>query len=48
MSIVRTFPFIGALVGIAAGALGAIGVFTDYWLKTDFRTHSGRLRQTQQ
>ena len=32
MTALRVFPFIGALVAIAAVVLGIIGISTTYWL----------------
>jgi len=41
MTALRVFPFIGALVAIAAVVLGIIGVSTTYWFSTDLNIHSG-------
>ncbi len=41
MTALRVFPFIGALVAIAAVVLGIIGVSTTYWLSTGV-LHAGK------
>ena len=41
MTVLRVFPFIGALVAIAAVVLTVVGVSTDYWIATDLKTHAG-------
>jgi hypothetical protein len=41
MTALRVFPFIGALVAIAAVVLGIIGVSTTYWFAAG-PVHSGR------
>jgi len=40
MTALRVFPFIGALVAIAAVVLGIIGISTTYWFSAGF-IHSG-------
>ncbi len=42
MTALRIFPFIGALVAIAAVVLAIIGVSTTYWFSTALNTHSGK------
>jgi len=42
MTALRIFPFIGALVAIAAVVLAIIGVSTTYWFSTAANTHSGK------
>jgi hypothetical protein len=42
MTALRVFPFIGALVAIAAVVLAIIGVSTTYWFQTALNTHSGK------
>jgi len=44
MTALRVFPFIGAIVAIAAVVLTIIGVSTDYWLAPGLGTHSGLWR----
>jgi hypothetical protein len=41
MTALRVFPFIGALVAIAAVVLGIIGVSTTYWFSTGV-LHAGK------
>ena len=41
MTALRVFPFIGAVVAIAAVVLSIIGVSTTYWFSTDLNTHAG-------
>jgi choline-glycine betaine transporter len=42
MTALRIFPFIGALIAIAAVVLTIIGISTTYWFATDLKTHSGK------
>ncbi len=42
MTALRIFPFIGALVAIAAVVLAIVGVSTTYWFASAANTHSGR------
>lgn len=42
MTALRVFPFIGALIAIAAVVLTIIGVSTTYWFETGAGTHSGK------
>ncbi|CAF0737927.1 unnamed protein product [Rotaria sp. Silwood1] len=41
MTALRVFPFIGALIAIAAVVLAIIGVSTTYWVSTGLNIHSG-------
>jgi len=41
MSALRVFPFIGALVAIAAVVLGIVGISTTYWFSPGVGLHSG-------
>jgi len=44
MTALRIFPFIGAVVAIAAVVLTVIGVSTDYWFSSGVGIHSGLWR----
>jgi hypothetical protein len=43
MTALRVFPFIGALIAIAAVVLAIIGVSTTYWFSPGAGAHSGRI-----
>ncbi len=43
MTALRVFPFIGALIAIAAVVLAIIGVSTTYWFAPGAGAHSGRM-----
>ena len=43
MTLLRVFPFIGALIAIAAVVLAIIGVSTTYWFAPGAGAHSGRI-----
>ncbi len=45
MTALRVFPFIGALVAIAAVVLGVIGISTTYWFSAG-PVHSGKKKLT--
>jgi hypothetical protein len=42
MTALRIFPFIGALIAIAAVVLSIVGIATNYWFSTDLYIHSGK------
>ncbi|CAF0886447.1 unnamed protein product [Rotaria sordida] len=41
MTALRIFPFIGALIAIAAVVLAIVGVSTTYWVSTGLNIHAG-------
>ncbi|CAF1437127.1 unnamed protein product [Rotaria sordida] len=41
MALLRSFPFIGAIIAIIAIVLSIIGITTSYWFSTDLNTHAG-------
>ncbi|CAM4989699.1 unnamed protein product, partial [Rotaria socialis] len=41
MTALRVFPFVGALVAIAAVVLSIIGISTTYWFDSGALLHSG-------
>lgn len=41
MTALRVFPFIGAVVAIAAVVLSIVGVSTTYWFSAGLDTHAG-------
>jgi len=43
MTALRVFPFIGAVIAIAAVVLAIIGVSTTYWFSPGVGVHSGRM-----
>jgi hypothetical protein len=45
MTALRVFPFIGAVVAIAAVVLGIIGISTTYWFAGDLNNHAGKNRK---
>ena len=42
MTALRIFPFVGALIAIAAVVLAIVGVSTTYWFSNAVNTHTGR------
>ncbi len=42
MTALRVFPFIGALIAIAAVVLAIIGISTTYWFAGPINTHEGK------